>query len=376
MSRLSTIDVNKTVEKSIIKDNNIYPAIDEVIHNATENKLAKHFDLLMQQMDESDIVTVETNAAVENVIANNDFYENPAPVVVNPGFTGTVNFVARDGYTYIATRMNNEIAAAITDKNDQNSVDYARVLKEYPNRNLEEDYQLHRVVVHKPTILYSAISDGDPIVDRFKRVNAYIGRRAQNGDKIAASVMRTFHNANLNNIDANAIASNMPLNAVAVANYFKAVYSELNGRINNFMVDVNGNSIAIDDHAVIEAVIAVKRNIKQVLANTDFVNNVGAEINISTTPRRGYDNELIAAYNKVVELINNGKINLDNFQAAFKDYINLPASELSELGNNIIGSVQNVIAEVENDTIKNDSLTLLILLILYVAVSLCLKICL
>lgn len=354
LSRLSTIDVNKTVEKSIIKDNNIYPAIDEVIHNATENKLAKHFDLLMQKMDENDIVTVETNAAVENVIANNDFYENPTPVVVNPGFTGTVNFVARDGYTYIATRMNNEIAAAIITKNDSNSTNYARILREYPNRNIEEDYQLHRVVTHKPTILYSAISDGDPIVDRLKHVNAYIGRRAQNGDKIASSVMRTFHNANLNNIDVNSIAANMPLNAVAVANYIKAVYSELNGRINNFMVDVNGNSIAIDDPSVIEAVIAVKRNIKQVLVNTDFVNNVGAEINISTTPRRGYDNELIAAYNKVVELINNGKINLDNFQAAFKDYINLPASELSELGNNIIGSVQSVIAEVENDTIKND----------------------
>ena len=77
-----------------------------------------------------------------------------APVVVNPGFTGTVNFVARDGYTYIATRMNNEIAAAITTKNDLNSTNYARILREYPNRNIEEHYQLHRVVTHKPTNLY------------------------------------------------------------------------------------------------------------------------------------------------------------------------------------------------------------------------------
>ena len=67
----------------------------------------------MNVVDENDIIKVETNPYVEDVIANNNFLENVCPVVVNPGFTGTVSFVAQDGYEYVATRMTREIAISL-----------------------------------------------------------------------------------------------------------------------------------------------------------------------------------------------------------------------------------------------------------------------
>lgn len=357
INKLSSIDINKTTENSVVKQNNIYEEIDSVVNRITDNKLAKHTDwLFMNVVDENDIVKVETNPYVEDVIANNNFLENVCPVVVNPGFTGTVSFVAQDGYEYVATRMTREIADDIRDNNfkDANSQNYIDILNKYPNRNVAEDYQLHRIVIHNSNIMYSAISEEDSVAKVFKQATSFIRSKSNVGDEFAKNVIKNFYHANLDYLDTKAIVKNMPLAATSIADYFETVYADIIGRTNNFMVDNNGNVMSIDDPRVIEYIIKEVGNINSAVAKADFVNEVGAAIAADETPRRGYDIELIAAYNEIVALYNNKKLTVDNFRKTFAKFLNMSPNNFTNLGNSIMGSVQRVLADVENDNIKTD----------------------
>ena len=103
----------------------------------------------------------------------------------------------------------------------------------------------------------------------------------------------------------------------------KPVYADIVGRTNNFMVDNNGNVMSIDDPRVIEYIIKEVGNINSAVAKSDFVNEVGAAITADETPRRGYDTELIAAYNEIVALYNNKKLTVDNFRKTFAKFLNM-----------------------------------------------------
>ena len=146
----------------------------------------------------------------------------------------------------------------------------------------------------------------------------------------------------------------MPLAATSIADYFETVYADIVGRTNNFMVDNNGNVMSIDDPRVIEYIIKEVGNINSAVAKADFVNEVGAAIAADETPRRGYDTELIAAYNEVVTLYNNKKLTVVNFRKTFAKFLNMSPNNFTNLGNSIMGSVQRVLADVENDNIKTD----------------------
>ena len=202
--------------------------------------------------------------------------------------------------------------------------------------------------------MYSAISEEDSVAKVFKQATSFIRSKSNVGDEFAKNVIKNFYHANLDYLDTKAIVKNMPLAATSIADYFETVYADIVGRTNNFMVDNNGNVMSIDDPRVIEYIIKEVGNINSAVAKADFVNEVGAAIAADETPRRGYDTELIAAYNEVVTLYNNKKLTVDNFRKTFAKFLNMSPNNFTNLGNSIMGSVQRVLADVENDNIKTD----------------------